>query len=72
MIIAKIHECIHVFDPLAGRYRKSSASNLRLALGSSYTHLTRAQILAQITWQLCQSPNCKVRCCKDRAHFIAN
>ena len=72
MNIVKIHACIHVFDLQQARYLKSSASNLRKALGPSYAHLTRAQILAQITWKPCQSPRCKVRCCRDHAHLIGN
>ncbi len=72
MIIVKLQNCIHVFDPQSVRYRKSSTSNLRQALGSSYAHLTRAQILAQVKWQPCQAPKCKVRCCKDHAHLIGS
>lgn len=72
MIIVKLHECIHVFDPQEARYLKSSAGNLRKALGSSYAHLTRAEILTHLTWKPCQSPKCKVRCCKDHAHLIGS
>lgn len=72
MNIVKLHACVHIFDPEEARYRKSSASNLHKALGASCSHLTRAQILAQIKWQPCQSPNCKVKCCKDHAHLIGN
>ena len=72
MKFVSIHACNHVFDPQENRYLKSSASNLRRALGPAYAHLTRAQLLAQVSWQTCQSPNCKVRCCKDRAHLIGS
>ena len=72
MIITKLQGCIHVFDPQAACYRKSSANNLQKALGSAYAHLTRAQILNQIKWQPCESPTCKVRCCKDHTHFIGS
>ncbi len=70
MNIVKLHACTHIFDPKEARFRKSSTSNLRQALGPSFAHLTRAQILAQITWQPCHLPNCKVRCCKDHEHLI--
>ena len=72
MNIVKLHACIHVFDPQQARYLKSSAGNLRKALGTSYALLTRAHILAQITWKPCQSPSCKVRCCKDHEHLIGS
>ncbi len=72
MIIVNLHACIHVFDPQTARYIKSSAGNLRKALGPSYAQLTRAQILAQIKWQPCQSPSCKVKCCRDHTHLIGN
>lgn len=47
MKFVSIHACNHVFDPQENRYLKSSASNLRRALGPAYAHLTRAQLLAQ-------------------------
>ena len=70
MKFVSIHACNHVFDPQENRYLKSSASNLRRALGPAYAHLTRAQLLAQVSWQTCQSHYFKVRFCIDHSHLI--
>jgi len=72
MNIVKLQACIHVFDPQQARYLKLSASNIHKALGPSYAHLSRAQILTQIKWQPCQLTKCKVKCCRDHTHLIGN
>ncbi len=72
MLVTKLQDCVHVFDPQSARFLKSSAQNLHKALGPAFAQLSRAQVLAQIAWKPCQSPSCKVRCCKDHAHLIGS
>jgi len=68
--LTKINNCCHVFDAERNRFVRSSAANLRKALGSAGVPQTRREMLSSARWELCQVSNCRVRQCKSK-HYIA-